>query len=138
MLAKPGDMVLACTKGWCARFVERHQSALGFALLCAAYIGYLLVGAWIFSTIELPFEQELRQELVAARQEFLSDNTCVSDARLEELLARALQASNYGVSVLRNDTAHNWDFVSSLFFASTVLTTTGEARGHKKNPTSFL
>ncbi|XP_044034638.1 potassium channel subfamily K member 1-like [Siniperca chuatsi] len=118
-------MVRGCTEGSCAQFVERHQSALNFALLVAGYILYLIIGAGIFSAIEQPYEQALRQELIAARQDFLSNNTCVSDANLEELLARALEASNYGVSVLGNDTNRNWDFVSSLFFTSTVLTTTG-------------
>ncbi|TWW53537.1 Potassium channel subfamily K member 1 [Takifugu flavidus] len=109
----------------CAGVAERHRSCLRFALLVVAYTVYLLLGAWIFSAIELPYEEELRRELIAAREDFLSNHTCVSDARLEELLARALEASNYGVSVLRNDSTHNWDFVSSLFFTSTVLTTTG-------------
>ncbi|XP_059180656.1 potassium channel subfamily K member 1-like [Centropristis striata] len=118
-------MVRSCTDGWCARFAERNRSALNFGLLVVGYILYLLIGAGIFSAIELPYEQELRRELKEARQEFLSNNTCVSDARLEELLARALEANNYGVSVLGNDTERNWDFVSSLFFTSTVLTTTG-------------
>ncbi|KAM7381434.1 hypothetical protein PAMA_012324 [Pampus argenteus] len=118
-------MVRGCAGGWCARFVETHQSALNFALLVTGYILYLVIGAGIFSAIELPYEQQLRQELKAARQDFLSNNTCVSDAHLDELLARALEASNYGVSVLGNDTDRNWDFVSSLFFTSTVLTTTG-------------
>ncbi|XP_023262308.1 potassium channel subfamily K member 1-like [Seriola lalandi dorsalis] len=118
-------MVRRCTDGWCARFMERHYSALNFALLVVGYILYLIIGAGIFSAIELPYEHDLRQELKAARQDFLNNNTCVSDARLVELLARALEASNYGVSVLGNDTDRNWDFVSSLFFTSTVLTTTG-------------
>lgn len=102
-----------------------HQSAINFVLLIVAYIFYVIIGAEIFSAIELPYEHELRQELKEARQEFLNNNTCVSEARLDELLARVLEASNYGVSVLGNDTSRNWDFVSSLFFASTVLTTTG-------------
>ncbi|XP_029312427.1 potassium channel subfamily K member 1-like [Cottoperca gobio] len=118
-------MVLSCSNGRCVRFVDRHQSALNFALLVFGYIFYLIIGAGIFSAIELPYEQELRQELKEAKQDFLSNNTCVSHARLDELLARALEASNYGVSVLGNDTNRNWDFVSSLFFTSTVLTTTG-------------
>ncbi|XP_067432294.1 potassium channel subfamily K member 1-like [Thunnus thynnus] len=118
-------MARGCTGGWCARFVERHQSALNFALLVTGYILYLIIGAGIFSAIELPYEHQLRQELKAARRDFLDNNTCVSDAHLEELLIRALEASNYGVSLLGNDTSNNWDFVSSLFFTSTVLTTTG-------------
>lgn len=110
--------------GW-TRFAERHQSALNFALLVVGYILYLIIGAGIFSAIELPYEKELRQELVEARRDFLDNHTCVSDAHLEELLARALEANSYGVSVLANDSDWNWGFVSSLFFSSTVLTTTG-------------
>ncbi|MEQ2290730.1 hypothetical protein AMECASPLE_006075 [Ameca splendens] len=118
-------MVTGRRGDWCAHVVERHQSGINFALLVISYILYLVIGAAIFSAIELPYERELRKELKVARLDFLSNNTCVSDAHLEELLARALEASNYGVSVLGNDTNKNWDFVSSLFFTSTVLTTTG-------------
>uniref|UniRef100_A0A8C7ZHX3 Potassium channel subfamily K member n=1 Tax=Oryzias sinensis TaxID=183150 RepID=A0A8C7ZHX3_9TELE len=112
-------------ESWCALWMHRHQSTINFAFLVVAYIFYLLVGAGIFSAVELPYEKELRDELKAIRRDFLSNHTCVSDAHLDKLLARALEASNYGVSVLGNNTSHNWDFVSSLFFASTVLTTTG-------------
>ncbi|CAL8304735.1 unnamed protein product [Lota lota] len=114
------------SEGWCARMAEQRPSALSFSLLFAGYVLYLLVGAGIFSAIELPYEERLRQDLRQVRQLFLNENTCVSDARLEELLTRALEASNYGVSVLGNNTEpNNWDFVSALFFTSTVLTTTG-------------
>ncbi|KAF7204171.1 potassium channel subfamily K member 1 [Nothobranchius furzeri] len=106
-------------------FMERRQAGINFALLLVAYILYLLLGAGIFSAIELPYEHELRGEVQAVRRDFLSNNTCVSDARLEELLALALEASNYGVSILGNNSSRNWDFISSLFFTSTVLTTTG-------------
>lgn len=109
----------------CAWFVERHKSGLNFALLVLAYVLYLVVGAAIFSTIELPYELELRKELKVAREGFLNEHTCVSEERLEELLARALAANNHGVSVSKNNIRDNWDFVSSLFFTSTVLTTTG-------------
>ena len=46
--------------------------------------------------------------------------------QLEQFLGRVLEASNYGVSVLSNASGNwNWDFTSALFFASTVLSTTG-------------
>lgn len=129
-------MVRSSTADWCVRFVDRYQSRLNFTLLVVGYVLYLLIGAGIFSAIELPYENELRQELKAARRDFLSNNTCVSDQHLEELLVRALQANNYGVSFLGNDSndVRNWDFVSSLFFTSTVLTTTGEARDTDVHP----
>lgn len=119
-------MARSFTAGCCARFVEGRQSALSFALLVVGYVAYLIIGAGLFSAIELPYEHELRREMKAVRMEFLSNNTCVSEARLEKLLVQALEANNYGVSMLGNSTNRNWDFVSSLFFTSTVLTTTGE------------
>ncbi|XP_034050671.1 potassium channel subfamily K member 1-like [Thalassophryne amazonica] len=118
-------MARGCADGGCAAFTERHRAEINFVLLVLGYVLYLLVGAGIFSAIELPYEKELRRELKAARRDFLDNNTCVSDARLEELLLRALVANNYAVSVLGNDSNPSWDFVSSLFFSSTVLTTTG-------------
>ncbi|KAM9425472.1 potassium channel subfamily K member 1-like [Pholidichthys leucotaenia] len=120
-------MVRNCPGERCALFVERHRSGLNFAFLILGYILYLVVGAGIFSAVELPYEDDLRRELREARRDFLSENPCVSDERLGELLTRALEANNYGVSILENanDTDRSWGFVSSLFFTSTVLTTTG-------------
>lgn len=119
-------MVMSCgANEWCARFVERHRSALNFAALLLAYILYLVIGAGIFSAIELPYERALRQELRDARSAFLNDSPCVDEAQLEKLLAQVLEASNYGVTVHGNNSDQNWDFLSSLFFTSTVLTTTG-------------
>ncbi|XP_061666565.1 potassium channel subfamily K member 1-like [Syngnathoides biaculeatus] len=112
-------------EGVCARFVERHRPTLNFALLVGAYAAYLLVGAAIFSAVELPYELRLRGELEASRRDFLANNTCVSESGLRELLARALEANNYGVSLVGKSSRRNWDFMSSLFFTSTVLTTTG-------------
>lgn len=113
------------TKERCARFIERHRLALNFAALLFGYALYLIIGAGIFSAIELPYEHELRQELKDEQQEFLREHPCVDNERLEQLLARVLAASNYGVTVLGNNSDQNWDFISSLFFTSTVLTTTG-------------
>nr|XP_057917058.1 potassium channel subfamily K member 1-like [Doryrhamphus excisus] len=104
---------------------SRHRSALNFAVMVLVYAAYLLVGAGVFSAIELPYEIRLRDELEASHRDFLGNNTCVSEARLRELLVRVLEANNYGVSVMSGRGHRNWDFMSSLFFTSTVLTTTG-------------
>uniref|UniRef100_A0A667Z3R6 Potassium channel subfamily K member n=1 Tax=Myripristis murdjan TaxID=586833 RepID=A0A667Z3R6_9TELE len=97
-----------------------------FLSLVLGYLLYLIFGAVVFSSVELPYEDLLRQELRAIKKQFLQDNECLSEERLERFLQKALEASNYGVSILNNASANwNWDFTSALFFASTVLSTTG-------------
>lgn len=95
----------------------------GFILF---YIIYLLFGALVFSSIERPVEEKLLHDLEALKQEFLNQS-CVNAASLEQLLVKVLTANKYGVSVLRNTSApSNWDLVSSMFFANTLVTTIGE------------
>ncbi|ELK05087.1 Potassium channel subfamily K member 1 [Pteropus alecto] len=109
----------------CVRLVERHRSAWCFGLLVLGYLLYLVFGAVVFSSVELPYEDLLRQELRKLKRRFLDEHECLSEPRLERFLGRVLEASNYGVSALSNASGSwNWDFTSALFFASTVLSTT--------------
>jgi len=118
-------MLQCLTSGSC---VQSHRSTWYFAFLVLGYVLYLIFGAVVFSSVELPYEDLLRQELRTVKTQFLQENPCLSEARLESFLEKALEASNYGVSVLNNASANwNWDFTSALFFASTVLSTTGES-----------
>ncbi|XP_075933288.1 potassium channel subfamily K member 1b [Anarhichas minor] len=110
----------------CVRLIQSHKSTWCFVSLVLGYILYLVFGAVVFSSVELPYEDLLRQELRAIKKQFLQENECLSEERLERFLKKALDASNYGVSILNNASANwNWDFTSALFFASTVLSTTG-------------
>ncbi|XP_048843127.1 potassium channel subfamily K member 1a [Brienomyrus brachyistius] len=102
------------------------RPVLLFCLLALGYAVYLALGAAVFSALELPYEALLRQELRAIKLRFLRDNDCVADDRLDALLSKVMEAGNYGVSALKNASAGwNWDVASALFFASTVLSTTG-------------
>lgn len=122
----------------CVRLVEQHRSAWCFALLVLGYLLYLVFGAVVFSSVELPYEDLLRQELAKLKQRFLEEHACLSEQQLEQFLMRVLEASNYGVSVLSNASGNwNWDFTSSLFFASTVLSTTGKAEAARPLPEAF-
>lgn len=116
-----------CLSGnWCSRLIEGNRSTCYFLLLLLTYVLYLIFGAVVFSLVELPYEEDLRKELSGVKQRFLQENECISEEALDKFLVRALEASNYGVSVLNNNlTSWNWDFTSALFFASTVLSTTG-------------
>lgn len=121
-------MLQSLTSNSCVRLIESHKSTWYFLFLVLGYILYLIFGAVVFSSVELPYEDLLRQELRTIKKQFLQENECLSEERLEEFLEKALEASNYGVSILNNASANwNWDFTSSLFFASTVLSTTGES-----------
>ncbi|XP_034723913.1 potassium channel subfamily K member 6 [Etheostoma cragini] len=94
----------------------------GFILF---YVIYLLFGALMFSSIERPVEDKLRQEMEVLKQEFLNQS-CVNSTSLERFLVKVLTANKYGVSVLANNSAtSNWDLTSSMFFANTLVTTVG-------------
>ncbi|XP_009642432.1 potassium channel subfamily K member 1 [Egretta garzetta] len=119
-------MDTALSTSWVLRTIKKHRSAWCFALLVLGYLLYLVFGAVVFSSVELPYEDLLRQELGKLKQRFPEEHACLSEQQLEQFLMRVLEASNYGVSVLSNASGNwNWDFTSSLFFASTVLSTTG-------------
>lgn len=92
------------------------------------YIIYLLFGGLVFSSIERPVEEKLLHDLEALKQEILNQS-CVNAASLDRLLVKVLMANKYGVSVFRNSSApSNWDLVSSMFFANTLVTTIGELK----------
>lgn len=130
-----GKMLQSLAGSSCVRLVEQHRSAWCFALLVLGYLLYLVFGAVVFSSVELPYEDLLRQELGKLKQRFLEEHACLSEQQLEQFLLRVLEASNYGVSVLSNASGNwNWDFTSSLFFASTVLSTTGKRTAGKRRP----
>ncbi|TRY93375.1 hypothetical protein DNTS_032868 [Danionella cerebrum] len=110
----------------CVRLIQNNKSAWYFVCLVLGYVLYLVFGAVVFSSVELPYEDDLRQQLRRIKRQFLQEHQCLSEQQLEGFLTKALEASNYGVSILNNASASwNWDFTSALFFASTVLSTTG-------------
>ncbi|KAM9134397.1 potassium channel subfamily K member 7 isoform 2-T2 [Pangshura tecta] len=102
-------------------------------LLLGAYGLFLLLGTAVFVGVEAPQEAGLREALRGARAGFLRQHQgCLAEPGLERLLQRVLDADSYGVSALGNvSDDENWDFSSALFFAASVLTTTGHAAlGH--------
>ncbi|XP_073436786.1 potassium channel subfamily K member 1 [Dendrobates tinctorius] len=119
-------MIQSVASSRCIRLIDRNRPAWYFGFLMVSYILYLIFGAVVFSSVELPYEDLLRKDLQELKRQFMSDNECMSEESLERFLERVLEANNYGVSILNNASGNwNWDFMSSLFFASTVLSTTG-------------
>lgn len=103
------------------------KSWMVLTLLIGSYLIYLLLGAWVVSSIEAPYEEKLRKELKQLKQLFLHNNECVNDSGLEAFLEKVISANKFGVSVLYNASNESkWDLASSLFFASTLVTTVGK------------
>ncbi|KAF5282977.1 hypothetical protein FQA39_LY04848 [Lamprigera yunnana] len=95
-------------------------------LLGLGYIGFLAFGALVFFAIETPEETELVNKIREIRTTFLNNHQCVTDDALESLISEIVQASNRGVSAVKNASGtSNWSFGQSLFFSSTVITTIG-------------
>ncbi|XP_026748891.1 potassium channel subfamily K member 1-like [Galleria mellonella] len=101
-----------------------------FTLLLVSYIifyfTYLISGAFVFSALEAPLENQIRLDVIRAKQDFMAKHPNVTDDDLETLLDEVVRASNRGVSASRNSSGGpNWSFGQSLFFSSTVVTTIG-------------
>ncbi|XP_075047947.1 potassium channel subfamily K member 1-like [Mixophyes fleayi] len=96
-------------------------------LLLVSYMLYLVLGAFVFSTLEEPHELQLREKVEELWADFLHSHPCLSEELLDDFLRKALLIKTFGVSVLRNISGFEvkWDFVSSLFFSGTTLTTIG-------------
>ncbi|XP_073405429.1 potassium channel subfamily K member 6-like [Dendrobates tinctorius] len=102
------------------------KSWLVLTLLLIGYVAYLFLGALVVSTIESPYEGNMRKELKDLKQMFLQNSPCVNESSLEAFLEKVVSANKYGVSVLNNASNDSkWDLASSLFFSSTLVTTVG-------------
>ena len=100
-------------------------------LIALAVTLYLLFGAAIFSSLERPVENAKNQDITNASSSlalledqiisFLTTGTVLNDSNAESLVDMLKQLT------LENSTSttENWDYGSSVFFCTTVITTIG-------------
>lgn len=110
--------------------IKLRKSTIRLLALALFYLLYLVIGASVFSAIEGPQERALIKNVKKLRSDFLTDNTCLTDDKLEKFIASIVVATNRGVSATKNVTMAepNWTFGQSIFFAGTLLTTIGYGR----------
>ncbi|XP_060779554.1 potassium channel subfamily K member 6 isoform X2 [Neoarius graeffei] len=102
------------------------RSYLGLLGLVCGYVGYLVIGGFVFSALEKPQEEKVQAELNLLKQQLLSNMSCINTSTLEQLVQMLLYANKYGVSLLQNSSGNsNWDLASAVFFSNTLLTTIG-------------
>ncbi|XP_072932918.1 potassium channel subfamily K member 6-like isoform X1 [Epargyreus clarus] len=109
-----------------SRFFGKARFTFLLVIYIVFYLAYLVSGALVFSALEAPLENQIRLEVIRAKQDFMMKHPEVLDDNLEALLDEVIRASNRGVSASRNVSGGpNWSFGQSLFFSSTVVTTIG-------------
>ncbi|XP_028171032.1 potassium channel subfamily K member 1-like [Ostrinia furnacalis] len=109
-----------------SRFFGKARFTCLLLIYVVFYMVYLVTGALVFSALEAPMENQIRLDVIKAKQEFMLQYPNVTDEALEALLDEVIRASNVGVSASKNvNGGPNWSFGQSLFFSSTVVTTIG-------------
>uniref|UniRef100_A0A3Q2QSK8 Potassium two pore domain channel subfamily K member 4 n=1 Tax=Fundulus heteroclitus TaxID=8078 RepID=A0A3Q2QSK8_FUNHE len=89
---------------------------------------YLGMGALVFVTLETPKESEAHVNLLKAKQEFLINNSCVTEVDFnDEFCPRLGSAIEAGldISSLPANLTSRWDMGSAFFFCGTIITTIG-------------
>lgn len=108
-------------------------------ILLLVVLAYIVFGGVVFHVLESRYEDEARARLNVILRRFLESNTCVDNTSLTSLLDEVLQTHDAGVaSVAENTTSPtNWDLQSSIFFATTVISTIGYGNTTPKTPGGF-
>uniref|UniRef100_A0A3B3V6C3 Potassium two pore domain channel subfamily K member 4 n=1 Tax=Poecilia latipinna TaxID=48699 RepID=A0A3B3V6C3_9TELE len=88
---------------------------------------YLGMGALVFVTLETPKESKAHVNLLKAKQDFLSNNSCVTEVNFQELVKELVSAVEAGldISSLSANLTSRWDMGSAFFFCGTIITTIG-------------
>uniref|UniRef100_A0A8C5MZJ3 Potassium channel domain-containing protein n=1 Tax=Leptobrachium leishanense TaxID=445787 RepID=A0A8C5MZJ3_9ANUR len=97
-------------------------------LLSAVFFFYLLIGAFVFQSLEQGAEDAAKSTTHRHRLDFLDNYTCLTKDALDHLVNVIEDAVRKGINPLANkneNTRTNWDFSSSFFFSGTVVTTIG-------------
>ncbi|XP_067947542.1 potassium channel subfamily K member 2-like [Watersipora subatra] len=98
------------------------------ALMLLIYLLYILLGGLAFHFIESPNEEVSVNNHGDWIEAFLGNHSCLSREELENLTDAIIKAYDQGIVKTDNDTrsqTSNWDFPSSLFFSTVVVTTIG-------------
>ncbi|XP_029298041.1 potassium channel subfamily K member 4 [Cottoperca gobio] len=88
---------------------------------------YLVMGALVFRTLEFPKENLAYETLVATKNTFLDNNSCVTEQDFHRLVKGVVSAVEAGLDVnnLPVNFTSRWDLASAFFFCGTIITTIG-------------
>ncbi|KAL5277497.1 KCNK1 family protein [Megaselia abdita] len=106
---------------------DSHIPTLKFLLVIFIFVLYLVLGASIFSAIEGPSNDSASTNLTKLKQLLYQQNSkCMSEDDLEEFIKVIVDATNQGISPMKNASNElNWSFGQSFLFSTTLITTIG-------------
>ncbi|XP_074530128.1 uncharacterized protein kcnk4a [Halichoeres trimaculatus] len=97
-----------------------------FALLTGVML-YLVMGALVFRTLEAPNESAAYEKLMATKQTFLQNKSCITEVDFQKLVKGVAYAVEAGLDMnsLPANFTSRWDMASAFFFCGTIITTIG-------------
>ncbi|XP_034466730.1 potassium channel subfamily K member 5b [Hippoglossus hippoglossus] len=93
--------------------------------LTSCIIFYLSVGAAIFQILEEPNWMSARDKYILQKENVLKKYTCLTKEALDEILEIVSEAAGQGVTITGEKHRNTWDWVNSVVFAATIVTTIG-------------
>uniref|UniRef100_A0A3B4GBN7 Potassium channel subfamily K member 4-like n=1 Tax=Pundamilia nyererei TaxID=303518 RepID=A0A3B4GBN7_9CICH len=86
---------------------------------------YLVMGAFVFVTLEKPTETLAHEKLLETKKEFLMKNYCVTESDFHDLGLMSAVEAGLNVSRVPANLTTRWDIASACFFCGTIITTIG-------------
>ncbi|XP_073342355.1 potassium channel subfamily K member 10 [Pagrus major] len=95
--------------------------------LLTGVVLYLVMGALVFRTLEASNEDFALKQLLATKDTFLKNKSCVTELEFKNLVKGVVSAMDAGLDVnsLPANFTSRWDLVSAFFFCGTIITTIG-------------
>uniref|UniRef100_A0A8C8DRW2 Potassium channel, subfamily K, member 5b n=1 Tax=Oryzias sinensis TaxID=183150 RepID=A0A8C8DRW2_9TELE len=94
-------------------------------LLTSCIIFYLSIGAAVFQILEEPYWMSVRDKYIQQKENILKTYQCLTLEDLDEILEVASEAAGQGVAITGDNHRNTWDWVNSVIFAATIVTTIG-------------
>ncbi|KAM4579788.1 potassium channel subfamily K member 5-like [Odontesthes bonariensis] len=93
--------------------------------LTSCIIFYLSIGAAVFQILEEPNWVSAKDRYIQQKETILKTYPCLTKENLEDILKVAAEAAGQGVAITGDNYRNTWDWVNSVIFTATIVTTIG-------------